>query len=422
MINRRVSVRPPATDGAAGRASIVVIMDSDYPANMPPIAKAMRTDARVARAASLLATAWLAAGVHAEPLVLEQFDYEGVDQPLNGLDGGEGFAGPWVVDGWGRNYDVGRTIFAPNPGVLGNTVNERGGLDFDGLPTAGSALARYGTAGQRGAHRELSASAQAALTADNTTIWFSVLASPPNNNRFGTLIFGTDRLIALQGATDNANLSSPTGQGFGVGFRTDNGGIAGGGPGSPNAVAFASSASATVDIGSYVPPLAPGGTHHDVVLVVGKINWRPQGTDDELFLFNLTSSSDPEPAESAAIASLAADMEQSTWDMISLQDTGSTIYDEIRFGTSFGDVTGSGPAGAFAIRDFTYAPDGGMLSLTWDSRGGATYSVKYSTDGSDWSGDLDDGVDADPGETTTRAFDIGGLAKDGRILFRVERN
>ena len=356
-------------------------------------------------------------------LVLEeQFDYPGVDQPLNGKDGGLGFADAWTVSGWGQEYNTGRTIFSPNPGRPGTTVNADGGLEFGDHPAAGSALARYGTAGQKEAHRTLSAASQAALTADGTTIWFSVLAGAPNGNKYGTLIFGTDPMIAQQGSAENANLSSPAGQAFGVGFRIDNGGVAGGGSGSPNAVAFIGSASATVAEGTFIPVIQPDATHHDTVLIVGKINWNADGTEDELFLFNMAETGLPEPAEGDAIASLTADFDQANFDTIALQDTGSTIYDEIRFGTSFSDVTG-GPKVPFVITDFDYDPDTNVISLTWNSRPGEIYIAKYSPDMSNWDGDLEDGIVADDGEQTTWTYDLGLLGLDSPevLFFRMEK-
>ncbi|MDB4666875.1 hypothetical protein OAF20_01965, partial [bacterium] len=128
--------------------------------------------------------------LQAELILLEQFDYEGVDTPFNGFDGGVGFDGAWELVGWGRPYDIGRTLYAVGDSSL--IVNDRGGLDLEGHPSAGSALGRFGTAGQQEVHRNLTAVAQAALTADNSTIWFSVLACAPSGNKFGTLIFGTD--------------------------------------------------------------------------------------------------------------------------------------------------------------------------------------------------------------------------------------
>lgn len=374
-------------------------------------------------AVAMAAIGLVAPSSKAETVLLEQFDYEGVDTPLNGMDGGIGFEGAWLVTGWSRNYDIGRTVYANGPAT---TTNARGGLEFEGLDTAGSALGRFGTAGQRQAQRELSAASKAALTADSTTIWFSVLAGPPSNgNKFGTFIFGTDPMVAQQSAPPfpNANLSSATGQAFGVGFRIDNGGVAGGGTGSPNAVAFIDSDSATVAVGSYLPPITDGGTHHDTSLIVGKINWKPNGTEDELFLFNMATGTDPEPEEADAIASLTADFDQSNFTLLSLQDTGSTIYDEIRFGTSFSDVTGGASRAPFTIRQIDYSPGDNMVTLTWDSSEGEQFAIKFSKDMTSWTSDLDDGVNADAGETTTRTFalDDAGLVGATRVYFRVER-
>ncbi|MEO1836402.1 MAG: PEP-CTERM sorting domain-containing protein [Akkermansiaceae bacterium] len=270
-------------------------------------------------------------------VVQEQFDY--ATGPVAGNNGGTGFSDPWTVTGWSRNYEI-NTLFAPNPGQPGSTTNANGGLDFPGLPTAGSALSRFGTAGQREAHRTLSGASQALLTADNSTIWFSVLAGAPSGNKFGTLIFGTDPMLAVRGASNNGNLSSSTGQAFGIGFRTENGANAGGGTGSPNAVAFINSESATVDVGSFLPSFAGGATHHDTSLIVGRIDWNPNGTADMLYLFNVTSVGDAEPALGDAIATLSADFDQSNFNTIGLWDTGASLFDEIRFGTSYADVIG----------------------------------------------------------------------------------
>jgi hypothetical protein len=384
----------------------------------------MKKNKRVKLIAPLAAAATLltATAINAELILLEQFDYEGVDTPLHGFDGGQGFVEPWTVTGWSRNYDIGRTAYANGAAT---TTNDRGGLEFEGLDTAGSGLGRFGTAGQRQAQRALSAASKAALTADGTTIWFSVLAGAPSNgNKYGTMIFATDPIIAQQGAPNNGNLSSATGQGFGVGFRIDNGGVAGGGSGSPNAVAFIDSESATVAVGTFVPPITEGGTHHDTSLIVGKINWKANGTEDELFLFNMAAAADPEPAEGDAIASLSADFDQSNFSLISLQDTGSVIYDEIRFGTSFSDVTAGASAAQFRIRAFSYSAGDDTVTLTWDSNEGDRYAVRFTADLVDWGGDLNDDYPADLESTTTTAtFNLGpaGLTGAERVFFRVEQ-
>lgn len=367
----------------------------------------------------LTMAAMLSPLAHAELIVLEQFDYEGTDALLNGFEGGLGFEGPWEVVGWSRPYNIGRTAYATGDSSL--IVNDRGGLDFEGHPSTGSALGRFGTAGQQEAHRILTAEAKTALTADDSTIWFSVLACAPNGNKYGTIIFGTDPMIAMQGSTENGNLSSETGQAFGVGFRIDNGGLFGSGSGSPNAVAFVDSASATVVEGTYIPPFVDGSSHHDVSLVVGKINWKPDGTPDELFLFNITEGSG-EPAEGDAIAALTADFDQSNFNQLSLQDTGSTIFDEIRFGTTFPDVApGAGPTAPLAITDIGFSTATKELTLTWSSKPATTYAIQYSIDMLDWTQDIDDGVLADDGESTTRIFDLTGLVEgSSQVFFRVE--
>jgi hypothetical protein len=63
-----------------------------------------------------------------------------------------------------------------------------------------------------------------------------------------------------------------------------------------------------------------------------------------------------------------------------------------------------------------------MLTLTWDSREGQTYAVKASTDLMTWDADLDDSIEADAGDTTTRVFAVGIAPVDGKLFFRVERN
>lgn len=292
---------------------------------------------KIPKTLTLLATSSLLGGSSNAALVLqEQFDYP--TGPVAGNNGGSGFSDAWAVTGWSRNYDI-NSLYAPNPGKPGTTTDAGGGLTFPGLPTAGSALSRFGTAGQRAAHRTPSAAALAALTTSGTSIWFSVLTGAPGGNKFGTLVFGTDQLMAQQSAPPfpNGNLNAASGQAFGITMRSA---ANGSGSGSPNAIAFINSDAPTVGEGSFTPAFQAGATHHDTTLVVGKINWNANGTDDELFLFNITSLGGAAPAEGDAIASLSADFDQSNFDTISLWDTGATLYDEIRFGNTYADVTG----------------------------------------------------------------------------------
>jgi len=90
-----------------------------------------------------------------------------------------------------------------------------------------------------------------------------------------------------------------------------------------------------------------------------------------------------------------------------------------------GTIVTAGPSSSqpFAITEIDYAPGDNMVTLTWDSREGEKYAVKFSKDMTSWGGDLDDDVDADAGDTTTKSYDLttAGLAGAGRVYFRVER-
>ena len=75
-----------------------------------------------------------------------------------------------------------------------------------------------------------------------------------------------------------------------------------------------------------------------------------------------------------------------------------------------------------------YSPGDQMLTLTWTSKPGEKYIVIYSSDLADWGGaqdgDLEDGIDAHPVETTTtKTFDLSTIspADGSRIYVRVEK-
>ena len=80
-------------------------------------------------------------------------------------------------------------------------------------------------------------------------------------------------------------------------------------------------------------------------------------------------------------------------------------------------------ANPFAITVIDYVPGTNMLTLTWTSSPGETFAVKFSGDMSNWDSDLDDGIPADGGDTTTETFDLNdaGIQEDARVYFRVEK-
>ncbi len=279
-----------------------------------------------------------ATSANAAIILEEQFIYEaGV---LDTLNGGTGFDGPWVATkSHGRDYVVGMTEFADE-----KPLNDDSGLSFSTLPVAGSALSRYGGAGRAQAHRTISAESQSALTGDNTTIWFSLLFAGPANNRGAMFIFATQPLKH----TDLHTMPVP-GSGFGFSIHSPS-------DGSISAVAFNNSVDVTIESGvSYTPDPTTA-----VSLIVGKINWKPNGTPDEYFLFNVTDLS-TEPAESEAFASITnLDFDQSAFDQIALCDGTNAVSDEIRFGNTFADVMG-----AVAISSAPSPADGALFEVTW---------------------------------------------------------
>ncbi|MHC4120441.1 MAG: LamG-like jellyroll fold domain-containing protein, partial [Planctomycetota bacterium] len=123
-----------------------------------------------------------------------------------------------------------------------------------------------------------------------------------------------------------------------------------------NAFAFDNSVTATTFIeGTYTPEPTTA-----VSLIVGKINWKPNGTPDEFFLFNVTDLS-AEPAESEAFASITdLDFDQSAFNMIAMYDGTNSVTDEIRFGTGFADVMG-----AIATSSAPSPADGALYESTW---------------------------------------------------------
>jgi hypothetical protein len=74
------------------------------------------------------------------------------------------------------------------------------------------------------------------------------------------------------------------------------------------------------------------------------------------------------------------------------------------------------------ITAISYSPVDRMLTLTWNSREGALYAVKFSNDLEDWDSDIDDGVAGDAGTSTTKTFDLSeaGAGEMEGLFFRIE--
>ncbi|WP_145286630.1 hypothetical protein [Pirellulimonas nuda] len=276
-------------------------------------------------AALCFTTGYFAASAEADLVVYEGFDYT-LGANVVGLDGGVGFDGAWTGD-----TGAGAGAANTNIGV---------GLGFGSLQVVGGSVDRQDRNGRGVINRSITAAAQTQLTADNSTIWFSVLMDPTSLvggaggfpvNTYGTLIFGD---AAFADASSNSAPAN-AGNAFGVGFL-----------GGPPASAFdamsiqgvaydAADGLTTAIIGD---PILVGDT---ISFIVGKIDFAALGTTDTMTLYQVT---DPGLAlPETPFSTLSVDLDQSGFSLISIADPMTSIFDEIRIGMTLADVTPIAP-------------------------------------------------------------------------------
>lgn len=362
----------------------------------------------------------LATPALADLLIYEPFDYETtVEINENGFFGDGNQEGGGGLGLWSQisNGTVGTADAPPNnEGDVadeGVTFTDAGGNE---LPVAGNAYERRNRVGQVACFSPIDPAATAGLTADNSSMWMTFLFED-----FG--FSGPDFGIGLHSekmiGNDNQDLETP---GFGVGFSI----VSSGGPARNigtavynNAVNFTRQFEAE--------PTFDGPTASETFLLAMKVNWNPSGTPDEIFVFIIDDLT-TEPDEANAVASDTFDWDlatQQSLDVFNFSDTQVGYVDEIRVGNTFGDVIGGSvvSAAGLEITNIAYTPSDSMLTLTWNSREGTDYAVKWSRDMINWDGDLDDSVPGDAGDSTTKTFDLSaaGLDGDQKVFFRVER-
>lgn len=260
-------------------------------------------------------------------LVYESFDYADTG-PSDGVDflGDGGQAGGLGLTAWRQANSRSAGDNEVEVSVPGLDYSD-GSLD---LVTAGGHAVRTVRQGQNSISSTLTPTAASGLTADNTTLWMSFLYV---DNGFS----GPDSAIALTSedmvAADSANLTSA---GYGVGVDiVFNAGIG---------TAVYNGGVSSTSVRESAPSFNAGGTNaglsSDVFLLAAKINWNPDGTDDEIFVFNITDLSS-EPDESAALASDTFNMlavNQALLDTLTISETQVDGFDEIRLGTTFESV------------------------------------------------------------------------------------
>ncbi|MBK1855709.1 arylsulfatase [Verrucomicrobiaceae bacterium 5K15] len=260
----------------------------------------------------------------AQVVVYEPFDY-----PATGTDGDGVFLGSGSQNG-GTGFSGGWSQLINDVEMEVTT----GGLSFTdsvgrSLGVTGNYALRSARSGYTVASRSLSTSSVNALTSDNSTLWISFLYVDHGVSGPDSSLVLTSTQLAL---SNDHTLNSA---GYGVGIMI---GEPQTGANARVETAYYLNATASTRSASQLNPNDSEGTPF---LLAAKINWKPDGTPDEIFVFNITDLSS-EPAESEAIASDTFDMPLSAQQSLSMLNIGETQvdgFDEIRLGVSFTDVS-----------------------------------------------------------------------------------
>jgi hypothetical protein len=179
--------------------------------------------------------------------------------------------------------------------------------------------------------RTISGTSLTALTADNSTMWFSVMMNPRTAdseasfalNSYGTIVLGD---AALTGGSGSAAAPIASGgNAIGVGFA----GTGGGGVWDDMRIQGVTYSGGALTESSRT---TVGDT---TLMIVGKVDWAANGSDDTISLYNVT---DPSAALPAAFSTMTVDLDQSTFSVVSIGDAQTSIFDEIRMDTELANV------------------------------------------------------------------------------------
>lgn len=273
---------------------------------------------------SLSAISFVLAG-NAQLVVYEPFN-QTTGSSIGGTSGGTGL-GSWQVGG-------------------GTATTENQSLNYGELANEGNQLRMLTSGGTDAFVTTTSALADNGLLDNGSSMWFSFAYTKLDgnfSNEKAGFAFGTDR---IDGAFDGSNMTNG-GSGFGVrallqGLRA----AAWSGGGQP----------------------AEEGSNHsyfssygETVFVVGELVWGADlASDDTLNLYN-PPVNDLATLGSAVSSVSLGNIDQTAFDTISMtvrNADGDQIYDELRFGATYDDVSPVPEPSAFALL-------AGMFGLTW---------------------------------------------------------
>ncbi len=260
----------------------------------------------VLTAAATTALAAMVGSANAAAIIYEPFSQ--TVGALNGKAGGTGL-GTWTATTGSNGFTVGTETLS-----YGNLDN-----------TGGQVNVGNGTNGDISAHAPVTASLGSLLN-DGSTLWFSVMfekgsTSSPTNEK-SAFAFGTAGVVTSFSGTYIGSSGSP---GSGIGFYSAGGSV--------NAAIW------------NVASNSNGGgfsvTAGSSVFIVGKIVW---GATDTITLYNVNPADVGTLTEAGLTGGVtkSAALDQSAFNTIGMAERNSggvQVYDEIRFGSSFSDVT-----------------------------------------------------------------------------------
>lgn len=341
----------------------------------------------------------------ADLLIYEPFDYpstgntngDGVHLGDGGQGGALGLTGTWATQINNVEMEVRDEAMA---------FTDSGGID---LPVSGLSIRRSSRSGYATNSIAVDPAATAALTSDNSTMWMSFLYEDEGFSGPDSSVMLASDPLAL------ANNHSLSVAGYGVGILVGE---------------SAQAANSSVETGYYLDStgttrtqstLNPNESENQTFLLAAKVNWKPDGTPDEIYIFNITDLT-TEPLEADAIASDTFDMPltaQRSLDTLNIGETQIDAFDEIRFGTSFADVVATTPATRPRLV-ITFLGDGDWLAELSGNAGGA-YVLYAAADLQFDPGTLIDNLrQDDPGDPgTVDGTNSSILTLDGEGLGRV---
>ena len=278
------------------------------------------------RNSSILAFAGLAlftGPASAALLIHEPFDYASTAGVNNGASLGDG----------GQTGGLGLGTWTQvNSGSNEIDVADSGLTFTDGasnvLSVSGNAFERAQRVGQAAVNSPITASG---FATEGTSIWMTFLYQDRGFS-------GPDFAIALTSQTMNfGDPQALTAAGFGVGLGINSVG----GPARSIGTAVydnATGQSFTPEATSTFDGPGASGIH----MLAMKVNWN-SGSDDEIFVFDLSSDFSVEPAEGTALASATFNWSQAEQDMLNnlaINESQVNFLDEIRVATTFAEATG----------------------------------------------------------------------------------